>query len=320
MRRRVCLKSAAAALAAASPWVRAQPAWPARPIRMVVPYPPGGNVDKIARFVSERLAQALGQSVYIDNRPGAQTLIGIDFAMRQAPDGHTLLAAANTSFDILPLIRKVPYSFDSFAPVACLGVFLSLLAVPTESPARTVREFIDYAKSRPGKLSYASVGQGSFANLAMEAMKYEFGLDIVHVPYRGTGDLLTAAVARQVDVVIEPQILPFVQAGRMRALAAYVPVRHPEMPELPTIEEAGVAQPVAAPDCGLFVPRGTPAAVGERLGAELRKILAEPEAASSMRVNSAVPRYEPGAEYLARLRADSAFNAKIIRVAGIRDE
>jgi tripartite-type tricarboxylate transporter receptor subunit TctC len=303
-----------------APWARAQDAWPARNVRLVVPYPAGGNVDKIARFVSDRLSQSLGQAVFIDNRPGAQTLIGIDFAMRQPSDGYTLLAAANTSFDILPHIRKVPYSFDSFSPVSCMGVFLSLMAVPTESPAKTVREFIDYAKSRPGKLSYASVGQGSFANLAMEAMKYEFGLDILHVPYRGTSDLLTAAIARQVDVVIEPQILPFVRAGKMRAIAAYTPVRHPELPDLPTIAEAGVAHPVAAPDCGLFVPKGTPAAIAERLDAELKKILALPEAAASMRGNSAVPHYEPGADYLARLHSDSIFNEKIIKVAKIRDE
>jgi len=241
--------------------------------------------------------------------------------MRAAPDGYTLVAGANTSLTILPHIRQVPYAaFDSFEAVAQLGVFLSLMAVSAESPVNTVREFVAFAKSRPGKLSYGSVGQGSFANLAMEGLKYEFGLDVLHVPYRGTADLITAALGRQVDIVIEPQILTHVKSGRMRAIAAYMPVRHPEVPDVPTISEAGVTKPVAAPDCGLFVPKGTPAAIVERLNAEVRRVMNEPDAIASMRSNSAVPAYAAGRDYMARLRADSLYNAQIIKVAGIKDE
>ncbi len=320
-RRQVIVGAGAAAAVAVAGLARAQDVWPSRPIRLVVPYPPGGNVDKIARYLTDRMGQSLGQRVFIDNKPGAQTVIGLENAMRAAPDGYTLVAAANTSLNILPHIRQVPYSpFESFEAVAELGVFLSMMAVPTESPVNTVREFIAYAKARPGQLSYASVGQGSFANLAMEGLKHEFGLHIVHIPYRGTGDLLSAALGRQVDVVIEPQILPHVKSGRMRAIAAYMPVRHPEMPEVPTIIEAGVTKPVAAPDCGLFVPKGTPAAIVERLNAEVKRIMAEPEAAASMRGNSAVPAYAAGKDYMARLKADSVYNAQIIKVAGIKDQ
>lgn len=322
MQRRQWIAGAAAAVGlAATGLAHAEEAWPSRPIRLVVPYPPGGNVDKIARYIAERLGTSLGQRVFIENKPGAQTVIGIEYAMRQPADGYTWLAGANTSLNILPQIRRVPYSpFDSFDAVSSLGVFLSLFAVPTESPAKSVREFIALAKARPGQLSYGSVGQGSFANLAMEGLKHEFGLHIVHIPYRGTGDLVTAALARQIDVVIEPQILAHVRSGRMRALAAYMPVRHPEMPELPTIAEAGVTEPVAAPDCGLFVPKGTPVAIVERINAELRRILSEPEAATSMRSNSAVPRHMDGKDYLAKLRADAQFNGRIIKTAQIRDE
>ena len=221
LRRQLILGTGAAAALALTNSTRAQESWPSRPIRMVVPYPPGGNVDKIARYVVDRIGAALGQRMFIDNRPGAQTVIGLEYAMRAAPDGYTLVAGANTSLNILPHIRQVPYSaFESFEAVAQLGVFLSMMAVPTDSPVTTVREFVAYAKARPGKLSYGSVGQGSFANLAMEGLKYGFGLDILHVPYRGTADLVTAALSKQIDIVIEPQILPHVKSGRMRAIAA----------------------------------------------------------------------------------------------------
>jgi tripartite-type tricarboxylate transporter receptor subunit TctC len=258
----------------------AQGAYPARPIKLVVPYPPGALTDLLARAIGERLTTALKEPVVVDNKPGAGTLVGAEFVAKQPADGYTLLMATSTTLGISPAMYK-PSPIDpvrDFAPIAQVGsVDFFLIAAPG-FPAKTVREMIDVVKRAPGKYNYASVGSGSPHHLFMEALKSEYGLDIQHVPYKGTPAAITDLMTGQVQLMFADATLavPNIQAGKVVPLGTSSATQTLLIAAVPP-----VAATVPGFDWrawqGIVAPAGTPAAVVERLGAEMQKIQGTPE-------------------------------------------
>src|ERR1700757_318102 len=216
--------------------------YPSRPIRLIIPFPPGGSNDVVGRIVANQLGQKLGQSVFVDNRAGAGGVVGTDVAAKAAPDGYTLLIIS-IAHAVDPFIYKEPYDpIKDFAPVAILATGTNVLTVNPSVPVNSVKELIDLAKAKPGFLNYASAGIGSFQNLSGELFKLLAGVDIVHVPYKGGGPSMLAVIAGEAQVMVSPigQTVPNIQSNQLRALATGGEMRSPILPDLPTIAEAGV--------------------------------------------------------------------------------
>ena len=296
--------------------------FPSRPIRLIVPYPPGGPTDLIARAVNERLAQRLGQQVVIDNRGGAATVIGAELAARAPADGYTLLVATITTLAVNPALNpRLPYDPErDFAPVSMLAAQPYLLASTASLPVTSVAQLIAYAKANPGKLSFASAGVGAGAHLAGELFKYMAKIDVVHVPYKGTGpavtDLIGGHVAYQFAGV--SVLMPFAATGKLRTLAVSTAKRSPMVPEVPTIAESGLAGYETSSWNSLVAPRGTPRAMIERLNADIVAVLNSPEIRERFRQQGVDA--DPGtpAQLAAHIKAERARFARLIAAIGLK--
>ncbi len=255
--------------------------WPAaKPIRWVVAYPAGGGSDFLARTLAPVLGRQLGQSIVIDNRPGAAGIIGTDNAAKSSADGYTLLTGDNGAMVFHEaMYKKLPYAPADFAPVGFMARFPLIIAVNPDAGFASGRQWLDEMKKTPGKWSYASPGVGSPHHLAMELLKHRSGLDVLHVPYRGTAPALQDVIAGQVPIIVLDTAagLPQIRAGKVRALAVMSKKRIPSLPEVPTLDELGVKDFDVAAWQALFVPKGTPAEIVARLGAEMNKALLTPE-------------------------------------------
>ena len=253
--------------------------YPAKPIRFVVPFPPSGSADILARLIGDKLAASMGQPFIIDNRPGAGATLGADLVAKSAPDGYTLLYA-NTNLSINPsLYKTLPYdSARAFAPVVNMVAIPNLILVAETVPANSIAELIKLARANPGKLNYASASNGTFPHLAMELFKLQAGIDIVHIPYKGAAAALNALVAKEVQVLSNDLLtaLPHVKSGRIRALAITGTTRSPAAPDVPTMAEAGLKDYAAVGWQGVMVAAGTPAPIIAKLNAEITKVLADP--------------------------------------------
>jgi tripartite-type tricarboxylate transporter receptor subunit TctC len=260
--------------------VQAQSAYPNRPLHWVVPFPAGGGSDFIARQLSPLMARALGQPIVVENRPGAAGIIGTEQAARAAPDGHTLLNGDNGAMIFhAAMYRKLPYDPRDFAPVGFMARFPLILAVHPGSGFDSARQLLQTIQREPGRHSYASPGIGSPHHLAMELLKDRTRSYVVHVPYRGTAFALQDVVAGQVPITVVDTAggLAQIRAGRLRPLAVMQRRRIPQLPDLPTLDELGVDGFEATAWQALFVPRGTPTEVVQRLSTELQRALQSPE-------------------------------------------
>ena len=243
LRRRTLLQGTAA-LAALPMLARAQAAWPARPVRIVVPFPPGGTTDFVARLVGTELAKALGQPVVIENKPGAGTVIGVDTVAKAAPDGYSFVCVANSFAANQTLVRKLPYdTLKDLRPVALMGMSEHVLATHPGSGLKTLADLRNQAKAKPGTLSFASFGNGTSAHLSGEMLKLQMGLDIVHVPYKGQGPALTDLLGGQVTMMFGnwPEFRGHVEGGKLVALGMATAQRSQYAPNIPTLAEQGVA-------------------------------------------------------------------------------
>jgi len=280
---------AAALFAAAGPDAMAQAS---RPIRLLVPFAPGGSTDILARAIGPKLGIALGQTVVIDNRAGAGGSIGAAEAAKAEPDGQTLLMGHIGTLAVNPAIYpKLGYDpLKSFVPVAWVARVPNVLVVSAASPARTFEEFIALARSKPGRLTYSSGGNGSAAHITFEYLKLKTRIFMVHVPYRGTAPSITDLLAGQVDATFTgaPAVLPHIRSGRLRALAVSSRTRMATLPEVPTVAESGVAGFEADQWYGVVAPAGTPAALVARLNAEINKALALPDVAQQLAAEGAL--------------------------------
>ena len=282
MKRRTLITRSAAALAASA--LGSPPAWaqsyPSKPIKVVVPFPAGGATDILARALSQKLGEKLGQPVVVENRPGAGGTIGSDVVAKAAPDGYTLLLATSSTHSIGPAINpKIPYDAQAdFTPLGYVASSPNLVLVPTTSPAKNLREFIDYARKNPGKLNYASSGNGTIVHLTTELFKSQSGTYMVHIPYRGTALAIPDLVSGKVDVMFDSLVtgLPHVKDGKLRALAVTSTLRSPLAPDLPAAAEV-LPGFESTTWFGLYGPKGLPADVVQRVNDAINAALVDPE-------------------------------------------
>ena len=299
--------TAGALLLLAAPLSMAQ-AWPARPIRLVVPFPPGGLIDNMARLVGNRLVQELGQPVVIDNKPGAGGNVGAAEAARATADGYTLLMAS-PALTISPAIYKnLPYQPSQLAPVALLGRVPNVLLVNPASGIGKVQDLVGRAKAKPGQLNYASNGNGTSLHLSAELFKRRSETFITHVPYRGAAAAITALLSGEVDMMFDnlPSAIGQIQAGKLRALAVTTAQRSIALPDVPTLAEAGMEGFNVSAWFGVAAPAGLPAPVATRLADALQKVVQQPEVAVAMQRQGADPAFMDAASAAAVLNTDAA--------------
>ncbi|RRH79961.1 tripartite tricarboxylate transporter substrate binding protein [Variovorax beijingensis] len=313
---------AAACLLAAASAVHADPAaYPAKPVRLIVPFAPGGSTDVLARLLAAALAPELGQPVIVENKAGAGGNIGGDYVAKSAPDGYTLLIAAAGPTVINPsLYARMPYDpAKDLRPVTLLIQEPNLMAVHPKIPAKTVPEFIAYAKSRPNDVSFGSAGNGSPSHLAGEWFNQLTGTTMVHVPYKGTGPAMNDLLAGQIAMMIDnmPALWPHVQAGRLRALAVSTDRRATAAPEVPTVAESVKGFSFGAWK-GLMVPAATPAAIVERLHAATTKALEKPELRKRLLALGAEPVGNTPAQFAELIKADTASWAALVKSTGTK--
>ncbi len=296
--------------------------YPGRPVRLVVPYPTGGPTDLIGRVTADLLSKRLGQQVIVDNRGGAATVIGAEIVARAPNDGYTLLVATITTLAVTPALqKKLPYDPErDFAPITMLATQPYLLAVTKGLPANSVSQLVAYAKANPGKLSFGSAGVGAGAHLAGEMLKHMAALDVVHVPYKGTGPAITDLISGQIAYMFGgiSAINPHVQAGRLRALAVSSAKRSASLPDMPTVAEGGVTGYGTSSWNSLVAPRGTPPAVLARLNADTLAALSQPEVRDRLRTQGIDT--EPGtpAQLAAHIKSERARFDKLIRAIGLQ--
>jgi tripartite-type tricarboxylate transporter receptor subunit TctC len=297
-------------------------AFPDRPLRIIVAYPAGGGVDLMARAVAQRMGQALGQNIVIENRTGASGTIGAQSVASAAADGHTLLFATTSEMSLRPLLeRQLPYNADrDFVPIALLGRTPVVLAVHAGLPARDVAELIALARARPGRLSYAGTGNGSLMHLTGELFLERTGVQILHVPYRGAAPAVNDTAAGQVELVFSglPPVLALARDGRLRILAVSTPQRFATIPEVPTMDEVGLAGFDMSNAVGLVAPRGTPEAVIATLNAAANLAVADAGVREIFLRNGAEALGSTPQEFLAYTRSERARFAETIRQTGMR--
>jgi tripartite-type tricarboxylate transporter receptor subunit TctC len=312
-----------AAAAAAIPPAFAQ-VFPDRPVRILLGYPPGGGTDLVARLVQPPLSQKWNQPIVIDNRPGANAIIATDAVAKAKPDGYTLLMAYATELAVNPVtVKNLPYDpVRSFTPIVQLASAPLVLAVNPALPAKDVRELIALAKAKPGTLAYSSSGSGSVHHFAGELFKLQTGADILHVPYKGSGPATADAVAGQVQVTYASaaSVLRFVQAGRLRALAVTSKKRSPQMPEVPSMVEAGLADFELTSWYGLLAPAGTPADIVAKIHADVSAVLASAELQKSFATQGLDMAGGTPQAFAEFIRAEAVKFARIAKAGNIHAE
>ena len=295
-------------------------AYPSRPITLVVPNPPGGLVDTSARLVGDSLAKVLGQTVIVDNRGGASGNVAYGLVARAQPDGYTLLTSYSAYHVGNPwLMSKLPWAQKDFTPVALVTVATNVIAVHPSVPANNLQEFVAYLKKNPGKLSYASQGNGSVSHIGTEMFKAQTGTSMVHIPYKGSGDAIRDVLSGQVQVFMStpPSLMQHVQSGKLKAFAVTGKSRHPGLPKVPTTEEAGLRGFELESWVAIFAPAGTPADVVQKLSAGIQQALSTPEAKGRADAAGIEIRYLPPAALGDMVKRETEFWGKTIKTQGI---
>jgi tripartite-type tricarboxylate transporter receptor subunit TctC len=295
--------------------------YPTKPIRWVVPFPPGGAMDVIARTLGQKMSESLGQQLVVDNRPGAGGLIGSDLVAKAAPDGYTMLIVSVGQAVNPSLYPKVPFdSIKDFEPVSLVAIVPNVLVVNPSVKANSVTDLIALAKARPGKLTYASAGNGTSIHLAGELFAEMAKVDILHVPYKGSGPAVTDLIGGQVDLMFDSitSAKPHIEAGKLRALGVTTAKRSSALPEIPTISESGVKGYEMSPWFAVFVPAKTPKPIVERLHSEISKAMKLPDVQARFAAIGAEPVGSTPGELAAYLKAETERWTKIIRERGIK--
>ncbi len=295
--------------------------YPAKPIRIVVAYTPAGTTDILARTIGQKLTEAWGQSVIIDNRPGANGNIGTEYAAKATADGYTLLMVTAGTHGINPgLYRKLGFdAVKDFAPVSLVAMVPNIFVVNNAVPAKDLKEFIAYAKNNQGKLNYGSPGNGSTAHLSMELFKTMTGLQMLHIPYKGSAGVLADLIGGQIVLTMDnmPPYVPQVKAGKIRALAVSTTRRSPAVPEVPTVAEAGVAGYDSGAWFGLVAPANTPKDIVNKLSRETARILKLPDVSARLADLGAEPVGGTPEQFSAHMKAEIAKWAKVIKDASV---
>ena len=297
-------------------------AYPDRPIRLVVPAAPGGAIDVVGRIVAQRLSEAIGTPVLVENRAGANNIIGTEIVARAQPDGYTLLITAGAHTINPAVYRRLPYdAIRDFAPISHLAYSGGLVVVvPLNSPIRSIGQLIDMARAAPGTIAYGSAGVGNSMHLAGELFQSIAGVKLNHVPYKGGGPAVSDLLAGQIQVVFggSPTVMPMVQAGRLRPLAFTGRKRSPELPDIPTVEEAGLKGYEMSGWYGLYGPRGTPRAIVDRYNAEFGRMLKSRELIERLESDGSSPAGGTPEAFGERLTREIALWSRVIARAGVK--
>jgi tripartite-type tricarboxylate transporter receptor subunit TctC len=296
--------------------------YPAKPVRFVVPYAPGGATDLLARTIGEKLSASLGQAFVVENRPGAATLVGAQVVAKSEPDGYTLLMATSTTLAInASLYSKLPYDpVKDFAPISLVSVQPFVLLVNPNLPVQSVKDLVALAKSRPGQLAYATGGSGSFPHLAMALFQSMTGIDVIHVPYKGSAPALTDLMGGQIAMMFDNTAINYVKGGKLRALGVTTQERLAVMPNVPTLSEAGVPGYELAAWQGVVTTAGAPRPIIDKLNTEIVKLLTLPDVQARLtadggRVISSTPD-----QFATYIRSEIGRFAKIVKASGARVE
>jgi tripartite-type tricarboxylate transporter receptor subunit TctC len=301
----------------------AQAPYPSKPVRFIVPSAAGGGTDIIARALAQKLSESLGQQFVVDNRPGAGQMIGIELAAKSAADGHTILMAASTLAINQIMYKTVPYDpLRDFAPITQAASLANVLVVHPSLPVKSVAELIAYAKQRPGQLNFASAGIGTSPQMSVELLKSMAGIEMVHIPYKGTSPGVVDLLAGQVSVMAPNLLtaLPHIKAGKLRALAVTSAKRSEGLPDVPTMAESGLPGYDSTQWYGVLAPAGTSRAIVERLHDEIVRALRAPEVMQRLAADGAEPVGSSPEEFAAFIRSEIDKWAKVARAAGIRAE
>jgi tripartite-type tricarboxylate transporter receptor subunit TctC len=322
-----CWRLAALALVAAAVTLTAAPAamaqsYPTRPVKLVVPFPPGGPLDTTGRLIAEKLTAAWGQSVVVENKPGAGGNIGADLVAKSAPDGYTILMGALSTHAVNPsLYAKMPYdAVKDFAPITLIAVTPNVLIVNPSLPVNSVKELIAYAKANPGKLSFASGSNGSAGHLAGELFKTDTGTDVVHIPYKGAAPAMQALLAGDVQFMFDnlASAMAQVKAGKVRALAVTTSIRSTLVPDLPTMSEAGLPGFDIATWYGLLAPAATPKDVIAKWNAEVTRILNTPEVRDRLAAQGAAAAPTTPEQFATFIGREIPKYARIVKASGAK--
>ena len=318
LQRRQVLQLAGTAALACPAWVQAQ-AWPAKPVRLVVPFPPGGLIDTMARLLSPRLSQELGQPIVVDNKPGAGGNVGAAEVARAAPDGHTLLMASPPLTISPALYASLPYKPEQIQPVCRVAQVPNVLLVNPKSGIQSVKDLVERARRAPGALNYASNGNGTSLHLSAELFKSSAGVFVTHIPYRGAAAAVTGLMSAEVEMMFEnlPSVMGQIQAGSVRALAVTTRQRSRALPQVPTLIESGLPDFDVSAWFGLAAPAGTSASVVSRLAQMMEKMAQEPELVRAMVSRGAEPAYLGSAQMAEFMAADMAKWKKVAAFAKI---
>jgi tripartite-type tricarboxylate transporter receptor subunit TctC len=297
-------------------------AWPTKPVRMIIPFPPGGTTDILARVAAQKLSEALGQQVVPDNRAGAAGNIGTELVAKAPPDGYTLVTAPGSTLTIHPsLYAKLGFDpLRDFAPVTILAAVPNLLVVHPSLPARNVKELIALAKAKPGQLNYASTGAGQSTHLSMELFKTMAGVKITHVPYKGSAPAVTDLLGGHVSLMFDnmPSALPHVKAGKLRGLAVSSVKRSPSAPDIPTVAESALPGFEVSVWFAVLAPAATPKPIVERLNQVLVKALQAPDVRERLASQGAEPIGNTPEQFTQQMKRDLAKWAKVVKDADIR--
>jgi tripartite-type tricarboxylate transporter receptor subunit TctC len=316
------LLAAAALLPVASAARAASGEFPDKPVRLVVPFPPGGGADNLARAIMPKVSQALGKPIIIDNKPGAGGNVGAEIVAGSPPDGYTLLYGTNGTHSInQSLYRNLRFDpIRDFAPVSRMTEIAAMLVVNPQLPVMTTTQLIRYATANPGKVNFASAGNGTTSHLSGELFRTMTGIDIVHIPYRGGAAAVADLVSGQVQMMIDvmPNVYPLAKDGRIRGIAVSTAVRFPGAPELPTLSESGVAGFESSAWDGVLAPAGTPEAIVNRLNAAIRVALADPELIETLKSRGARPVAGTPQDFAQHIVESTKKWAVVVKASGAR--
>lgn len=300
---------------------RADTKWPAGTVRLVVPFPPGGSSDVLGRLIAENLGKVLDANFIVENKPGATTQIGSELVAKARPDGYTLLMASASAFTALPNLRTLNFSVDSFEIAGGVADYVALMAVRKDLPVQNVREFVEHARANPGKLSFGSAGEASAGHIFGLTLARDTGIEVLHVPFRGSAAAVNALVGGEIDFIIDGAVAPMIQADRVRALATFNRRRHPSFPDLPTVAEAGFEiSATRSAGWGLLAPKGTPASIMARLSEALKQVLGQQDVAEVLARANSIPSWQEPDTYRHGLESDRKMYAELLPAIGIKGE
>ena len=322
LRCRVLLPFAILLAAPATAYSQPASAFPSKPIRIIVQFTPGTSTDILARVIAQKMGEHWGQQVVVDNRPGAGAIVGSELGAKAAPDGYTLTMAVSSAFGINPtLYSKLPYdAIRDFAPIANLGLTPQVLDASPSAPFKTIKEFVAAAKDKPGQINYASLGSGSTSHLTMEMFRAAAGIKLNHVPFKGSADAHTQLIGGQIPVMSDaiPAVRPHIQSGKLRGLGIATLKRSPFLPDLPTIAESGFPNFEAVGWIGIAAPAKTPAAVLDKLNAEMKRILAEPDVKDRLQTLAFTPVGDSRDQFAAYIKSEIEKWGKAVKESGAK--